>query len=307
MNTTFIVLLRKLVVIFSFTSVILLSPQKVFAAVYINEFSSNTDPDWVEIYNSGPDLVDLSLYRLRDNTSSNKKDLSGNLNSGEFGVIEWSDRLNNAGDSIKLLLIANDPNTLDQVNYGDIGGVNAPVSTQSAGRETNGGSNWVVFNIPTKGLTNNTSTPAPSATPTSTPTPTRTPTPTKTPTPTLTPKPQATEKPNTPTPTKASSTSVLGSTTAPKVSPSATITQFRLTSNKNSKKDILDGVSTTKSASPTSKKVEVTKTQVLAETSQKPKNNTLALFSIIGGGASLIACGILLFRKYKSSDGFNPI
>lgn len=315
MNTQFIVLSRNITVVLTFIFLILLSPQKVFAAIYINEFGSNEDPDWIEIYNSDSSSVDLSLYRLKDNTSTNKKDLSGTLNGGGYTVFDWSNKLNNSGDVIKLVFIADENNTIDQVSYGDKGGTLAPLQGQSAGRQTDGGGTWVVFNTPTKGSTNNASTPIPTATatlspsPSSTPipTPTRTPTPTKTPTPTATPKPQATEKPNTPTPTKSVSTNVLGSATAPKVSPSPALTEFRLTSNKNSKKDILDGASTTKSASPTSENVEVTKTQVLSETTEKPKNNTFALVSIIGGGVALLACGILLYRKYKSSEGFNPI
>lgn len=164
-------------------------------------------------------------------------------------------------------------------------------------------------NIITITITGDPLTPTATPTPLPSPTPTKTPTPTATPKPTSTPKPQATEKPNTPTPTKSGSTNVLGSSTTIKVSPSSATTQFRLTSNtKTLQKDILDGISTTKSATPTSEKVEVSKVQVLSETTEKPSNkNTFAILSIIGGGLSLIACGILLYRKYKKNEEFNVI
>ncbi len=129
------------------------------AALFINEFASDTagttvDPDWVEIYNSGPDSVDLGLYRLRDNTT-NIKDLSGTIIAGGFATVDWINRLDKTGDVIRLLLIADETTPVDRVGYGNAGtDVTAPGSGQSAGRSVDGAGQWVIFQTPTKGSPN---------------------------------------------------------------------------------------------------------------------------------------------------------
>lgn len=135
------------------------STTSVSAALFINEFVSNTagttaDPDWVEVYNGGPDSVDLSLYRLRD-AASNPKDLSGIINSGGFAAFDWSNRLNNTGDAVRLVLISDETTLVDQVGYGDAGtDVAAPLAGQSAGRSVDGRGTWAIFSSPTKGSAN---------------------------------------------------------------------------------------------------------------------------------------------------------
>src|SRR5690349_3388341 len=94
--------MRKLLAILLFAS-FLFFPKSADAALFINEFSSRTGPDWVEIYNSGPDNVDLGDYTVKD-ASTNTKPLSGSLSSGAFTTIDWDDNLNNSGDTIKLTL-----------------------------------------------------------------------------------------------------------------------------------------------------------------------------------------------------------
>lgn len=172
-------------------------PTKAFAALYINEFSSATsNSDWVEVYNSDSSSVDLSGYILRDSTDSNKLDLSGTINGGSYQAFDWNNKLNNDGDTIRLL--KTDETQVDQVTYGSSGSIAAPTGTQTAGRSPDGSSNWVLFVNDTKGSSNNSSTIAPTVT--QTPTPTNTPVPTHTPTPT--PKPANTPIPTTtPTPT----------------------------------------------------------------------------------------------------------
>lgn len=188
-----------------FCFLFILIPSKIFSQVVINEFSSaagsSSDPDWVEIYNSGSESIDLSLYRLRDDTETNKKDLEGTLNPGGFAVFEWSNKLNNSGDIIKLLLISSETNFIDQVAYGDLGNdIPAPTTGQSAGRYPDGSATWSIFSSSSKGITNNAQSPVftPTPTPTDEPTPTEVPIPTKTPTPTSV--PSATKTP-TPKPT----------------------------------------------------------------------------------------------------------
>lgn len=179
----------------------------VIGSVVVNEFASNTaDPDWVELYNSGEEIIDLSLYRLED-AASNKKNLSGNLGAKSWVAFDWSNKLNNDGDTIFLKKIATEE-TVDNVKYGADGVVIPPGPLQSAGRQIDGEGPWVIFNTPTKGSANftaistPTSTPEPTATPeeptvTPTPPPASTPTiePTSTPTPTI-------EPTSTPTPTE---------------------------------------------------------------------------------------------------------
>ena len=176
---------KQLFALFVFCVLFVLSTFPVLAAPTINEFSSADSSDWIEIYNSGTEVVDLSLYRIRDLTTNNKLDLSGSLTPSGFASFDWSNKLNNGGDLIKLVLIS-DESTVDQVSYGNQGGLTAPGSTQTGGRQTDGGSSWVVFNSSSKNTSNNSSSifSPPTATPTKTPTPTKIPTPTKSPTPT---------------------------------------------------------------------------------------------------------------------------
>ena len=206
--------MQKLLWAILFTGLILfICPSKAYATLYINEFASDTagttaDPDWVEIYNSGTDSVDLNNYQLKD-AANNTKDLSGSLLSGSFAAFDWSNRLNSSGDIVQLLLLS-DSTIVDQVAYGDTSGstVNAPTTNQSAGRQSDGGSSWVVFSSTSKGLSNNSSSPAPTATSIPTPTPTSAPSPsasTSTPTPKPTSTPTPTTKPtNTSAPTSKS-------------------------------------------------------------------------------------------------------
>lgn len=200
---------QKFLFVFLFIAAIFLFlPGKVFAAVTINEFSSaagvSSDPDWpdwVEVYYND---VDITLYQLID-AIGNIKNLADAICTGSFCTIDWSNKLNNPSDTIKLVLIAAPDSPVDQITYGETGDVLAPTSGQSAGRSVDGTGGWVIFSTPTKGSTNNTSTPVPSPSPSPTPTLTLTPTPKPpTPTPTFgsTNTPTPTSKPSTLTPTK---------------------------------------------------------------------------------------------------------
>lgn len=276
-------------------------PKKAFATLYINEFSSDTagsgaDQDWVEIYNSGPDAIDLSLYRLRDSTSSNKKDLSGNISGGSFSAFDFSDSLNKTGDTIRLLLISDDVNTVDQVIYGSGGSVGAPSTGQSGGRQTDGGGSWILFSSQTKGSTNNSSTPVPTATLTPTPslTPTSVPTPTKTPTPTSTPKPAATSTP------KPANTATPAPTSKITVTSTPTITLLKAEAKITSKSAVLGE----KTAKPTK-----TPTFTPAPSKNVKKiNSTQPIFPQLFMGAGVLClagCGILGFRIYQKGKLIN--
>ncbi|OGH08251.1 MAG: hypothetical protein A2171_02165 [Candidatus Levybacteria bacterium RBG_13_35_9] len=254
-----------------------------FASLYINELSSGTsDSDWVEIYNSDSAPVDLSLYILRDGTDTNKIDLSGNIEANGFAVFDWSNKLNNSGDTIRLILNS-DSSTIDTVSYGDSGGIIAPQDTQTAGRTPDGSSGIFLLSSSTKGSSNNSSSIVPTATqtPTEAPTPTKTPTPTKSPTPTPTIKPTSTSVPTkTPTPKPTITNSI--STPTP------------LSENRNNSVSVLGSSAQNQIPTLSEEKKEVKVESVNS-------GNIIAKVFIILGLIFLILCGIVIFLSYKKS------
>ena len=81
-------------------------------AQLINEFSSaagstsDSDyPDWVEVYFE--EGQDKSLYQLTDG-NGNMKNLSEAVCNVNICTVDWSNRLDNEGDQIKLELIKRD-------------------------------------------------------------------------------------------------------------------------------------------------------------------------------------------------------
>jgi hypothetical protein len=195
-------------IFFAFFLVIIF-PSEILAQMVINEFSSaagnSSDhdwPDWVEIYHNN---VDITLYQLIDRAENTKSFSDANC-AGNFCTVDWSNRLNNPGDTIKLVLISSPDSPVDIVTYGESGDICAPGDGQTIGRYPDETGNFVKFSSHTKGLANTSSqdpcptpTPAPTEAPTSTPTSTPTPTKTSAPKPTViavaTKKPTITPKP----------------------------------------------------------------------------------------------------------------
>jgi hypothetical protein len=156
---------------------------QILAQVVINEFlpnpsgSSSELDEWVELYNSGEEPVDLSGWKLDDiaDGGSSPYQFSSEtiapkgflvLTKGETGVA-----LNNSGDSVRLL--DKDGNAVDDCVYeADIG------EDKSLARVPDGGSVWFILENPTRGGTN--SSQAVTGSPTSGPTSTSLPTPTET-------------------------------------------------------------------------------------------------------------------------------
>jgi hypothetical protein len=271
-----------LVILFS----LFVFPQKTFAHLYINEFHSfSTDSDWVEIYNSSEEPVDLSNYILRDSTESNKLDLSGTIEGKSFAIFDWSNKLNKTDDTIKLLLKA-DSSQIDQIIYGSQE-LQAPVENQTGGRNPDGSSTLVIFSSSTKGTSNNSS----SLAPTSTSTPTPTSKPTHSPVPTKTPKPTPTTKSSSPTPVKSNS---------------PTQSLKAATVKSEDKKDLIPtsilGEATESSISeiPQEEKSEEVKTLGESQTNWP-------MIIIFSASIILIICGILAFfiikRKGISDEG----
>jgi len=178
------------------------------AQVVINEFSSGTTNDWVELYfnpqETASSSADLSLYSIKD-SGTYWKELTGNLNQGEYATFDVSNRLNKDGDTVRLI----GPDGEEEVRYGNSGGVCAADSTQSIGRRPDGVGSFVRLSNPTRNEPNDSGqaicpTPSPTPGPTiiSTASPTPTPSPSPTAKPTLKPTPVQTKKPtNTPRPT----------------------------------------------------------------------------------------------------------
>ncbi|MBI4096991.1 MAG: lamin tail domain-containing protein [Candidatus Levybacteria bacterium] len=293
----------------------LVKPSFVFAGdVVINEFFSNGSSDWVEIFNKSNNPVDLSLYRLRDGSATNKVDLSGVIDIGDNGFLTfpWGDNLNNAGDVIKLILVS-DESIVDQVGYGNAGSdVAAPSINQSAGRQTDGDGSWILFSSVSKGTSNASSQPAPPPTtvPTATLTPTKTPTPTNSPTPSKTPTPTKVPTPTKiPTPTRAQTATKIPTVT--KINDAVTLT-----------KNTTSALSKASTTNPTQEDRKVP-TAVLGErvSAQMPtedptptgkqetrilgiSKNTVSMVFVTLGSLFLLACAILVFFKVdKSKNG----
>jgi len=208
-------LLLKSTVSFSFITLFLfVFPKLAHAQLVINEFSSYTSDDWIELVNIGNADVDLSNYAIRDLTQNNKVSLSGILKPDGIKDFSFSDSLNKNGDVIKIIRLeaGAEVETIYYLCYGDeannslcsnpnsiriscVSDDSAP--TSSIGSYPSDGGNTFDRLSPTRGGTNSTATlnPCPTPTPVPTNSPTNIPTNSPTITPTPTPKPSNTQTP----------------------------------------------------------------------------------------------------------------
>lgn len=267
----------------------------VFAGdVVINEFLPNPsgptseDTEWIELYNTTTISVDLSGWQIDDIAGGGTSPYtlpSGTVILGNsFLVFEKSATnvgLNNGGDSVRLISA-----TGIEV---DIFSYTSTTEDVSYGRQNDGSSQWITFSSPTKGSSNNTSAPAPTATlapsptvvPTETPMPTKTPTPTKIPTPTKTPTPVPTSKQAT------QPSSIL--TVVPSEFPTSVVagSSGRVVTKAVLPTAVLAAAIKRETPAPT-KSVKVTETSGI--------DVAKVLMGI--GGLLLTACGILAYRSY---------
>jgi len=194
-----------LIEIFIVFNILFVCAGRVDAQALINEISSSTSPDWVEVYFYEGE--DPNKFQLNDGSDSgNIRNLSEAVCVENICVVEWSNRLDNDGDTVILKNIESSE-IIDQITYGGDGNVCCPGSGFSIGRiasldepfyPTNV---WERFYTPSKGISNKNSTLNPCPSPTPVPTNTQTPTPMPTITPVLTKMPT-----NTLTPTRQPTT-----------------------------------------------------------------------------------------------------
>jgi len=203
------------------------SVSAIKAQVVLNEFSSNSDPEWVELYNTSSNPIDLTGWKVQDSVQAPKL-ITGSIEAYGYFVFEnpvgWLN--NTGGDSITLKDLGDV--IINSIQYGSGGVVSIPDSDKSAGRVPNNSESWQNNLVWTKGMVNPDPTPVPTLTttptqaPTSNPTATTVPTPASTktstpiPTKTATPKPSASPSLK---PTDTPEPEVMGVTTEPSPSP----------------------------------------------------------------------------------------
>lgn len=268
----------------------------VLAKIYINEFSSaTTTDDWVEFYNDGDTTIDLSIYKIID-TKGNIKNLEGSIPGKGFAILDWSNRIDKAGDTLKLIINNTDNLIEDQVSFGVEGPENAaPTTPHTLGRKPDGGGSFILLSQDSKGSTNDNSVeaPPPTSTPTSTPTktpaPTRTPTPTKVPTPTKAPTPMksvptSTRSTSLPTAIPTSTSSVLGSSIK-KASPTQNVDKRPIPTAILGAKD-----------EDTKKENKVLVKNASVEKVSPP---IFIYLMFVGGAICMAICGILIYQNRK--------
>lgn len=167
---------KPVLVFFIFNIFLFIFFSKTFAQVVINEFSSSSDPEWIEIYNTNEETINLTGWTLEDRAQKSFIYLDGCVPAKGFRKFEKTNWLNNGGDDI---LLKNDQKeTIDSLTYGDDNLVESPGEIQSAGRNPDGGDLWEIFDNPSPqndSCVLSTPTPSPSLTDPPTPTPQVTP------------------------------------------------------------------------------------------------------------------------------------
>lgn len=145
--------------------------------LYINEFMASNDyymadengdfDDWIEIYNPGPDSVDIGGLWITDDltdpashqipeTASDTTTIppGGFLilwadKESEQGVLHVEEKLGGSGEQIGLVYISgSDTIFVDSLTFGE------QIADTSSGRVTDGGSDWASFPDPTAGVSN---------------------------------------------------------------------------------------------------------------------------------------------------------
>jgi len=239
--------MNKILLVFAvFTTWLFIFPQKSFAQVTINEVLPNpstdeTQNEWVELFNSGSESVDVNGYVLKDASDTHELIIDGSKTGGStiINTNSWlvvyrkgsSFSLNNADDEIVRLYVSSDLiNPINTLSY------NGSSENMSWGRIPDGGnislSKLTVSpgsqNIPPetpspKPTLSSTHTPKPTSTPIIIPTPTKTATPIPISVKTSTPIPLKTLAPKSPPPDSDDVLGVTNVSSSPSLSPKPNI------------------------------------------------------------------------------------
>lgn len=170
---------------------------KAYASVVINEFQIEpTTNQWVELFNNGNDVVDISGWVIDDSGGTEKFIIPENtlIARNSFQLFE-SGKFNfnkSSADSVRFFNFEN--SLVDSKEYPGSSGQDVTI-----GRYPDGGNNWGIC-TPTPSGNNNCVSPTPTSTLILTPTETLTPTPSPKPTYTPSPSPKSTVT-QTPSPT----------------------------------------------------------------------------------------------------------
>ena len=146
-----------LAAVLSIISFLFFSASPVSAALIINEFSSASTTEWVELLNTDQvNSVSLTNYEIRNNSATTLKTLSGKVPRSGMLTFEFpAASLTNAGDC---LFLWNGTSNISSISYGTgtcTGGTNpglaAPGSTET-GALIN--SSWAIDTTPSRGWCN---------------------------------------------------------------------------------------------------------------------------------------------------------
>jgi len=145
---------------------------EIKAQVVINEFSSNSDPEWVELYNNGTANIELTGWKLIDE-GGGVENLSGTIFIKGYFVYERKKGWLNNTDGDVISLIDASGNSINSVVYGHSGNsITTPSSDKSAGRIPDASDTWQTNLVWTKGINNyqttSSSDPSPSSSPSQT-------------------------------------------------------------------------------------------------------------------------------------------
>lgn len=166
-----------------------LPPSLARAQVILNEISPCTNPEWIELYNLGPESVDLTNWYFKDAADNKKLVIAPEpLGVGGYYVASgYTNWLNNTGGESLYLYNAADV-LVDSVSFGETS------SSTVVARIPDLTGGWLLSQLPTPQASNTQPTPTPTPTPTASPSASPLPTPqavasTPSPSPTLAPAP----------------------------------------------------------------------------------------------------------------------
>lgn len=108
------------VLFFSFLLFLLAKTTWAEPNILVSQFyalGSGTNPDWVEIYNSTDNKINLEGWVIRNSTDSNKISLTGYICPKNYRKFEFSNILTNSGDKIRLLDSDSASMAIDELEY----------------------------------------------------------------------------------------------------------------------------------------------------------------------------------------------